>query len=89
MVRTTKTGGTIPHGDDGVWLTHRKKIKYKTMGTITFFTEFQLDLFAQMAKPAWELYLGLLNKLIKIIIILKPSELTTRPIPAAVVKKRI
>ena len=58
-----------------------KNFQYKTIGSITFFAEFQLHPFAFFAKPAQDSNLELLNKLIARD--LKLSNLTTRPIPAA------
>ena len=47
------------------------------MGSLTFFAEFQLHLFAEIAKPAWDSNLELLNNLIALD--LKSGELTTTP----------
>ena len=39
-----------------------KKLYYKTLGIISFMAEFQLHLFALIAKPAWDLNLEPLEK---------------------------
>ena len=53
------------------------------LGSITFMAEFQLHLFALIAKPAWDSNLEPFKKGANFDN-LKLSELTTRPIPAAI-----
>ena len=63
-------------------LHQEKNFQYKTIGLIAFLAEFQLYLFAEIAKPSWDSNLEPLNKLI--LADLKSSELNTRPTPPAV-----
>ena len=58
-------------------LPQEKNFEYKTIGSIAFYAEFQLHLFAEIAKPAWDSNPELLNKVI--LKDMKSSELTAKP----------
>ena len=62
-------------------------LRKKTIGSITYVAEFQLQPFAWFAKPARSPNLEPLNKLI--ILNLKTRESTTRPISVAVKQGQI